>query len=162
VRAAATPGVPGLARALHAAASAALTHGRRRRGGMAAACAGLLLLLLGVGHYARAARSERGVFHLGRGPFWLIRTYATAVLVTKLFEMIEGGNARAGYALVWASRETLWTRAVALDPLDSGSVNQLGLALQGAGRHAEVSLKRLPVLDESPWLQFTTSECQRL
>jgi hypothetical protein len=129
---------------------------------MAAACAGLLLLLLGVGHYAHAARSERGVFHLGRGPFWLICTYATAVLVTKLFEMIEGGNARAGYALVWASRETLWTRAVALDPLDSGSVNQLGLALQGAGRHAEVSLKRLPVLDESPWLQFTTSECQRL
>ena len=37
----------------------------------------------------------------------------------------------------FATRELLWARAARLDPTDSGAVNQLGLAVQKDGRHAE-------------------------
>eukprot|EP01043_Picozoa_sp_COSAG02_P062497 COSAG02_NODE_8638_length_2496_cov_2.670839_2_plen_503_part_01 len=41
------------------------------------------------------------------------------------------------YSAAFASREMLWRRAVALDPSDSGTINQLALALQTDARHAE-------------------------
>jgi tetratricopeptide (TPR) repeat protein len=41
------------------------------------------------------------------------------------------------YSAAFASRELLWRRAVALDPSDSGTVNQLALALQTDARHEE-------------------------
>eukprot|EP01043_Picozoa_sp_COSAG02_P048339 COSAG02_NODE_4738_length_5037_cov_3.804172_3_plen_753_part_00 len=41
------------------------------------------------------------------------------------------------YSTLFANRELLWRHAVALDPCDSGAVNQLGLALETDGRHAE-------------------------
>ena len=41
------------------------------------------------------------------------------------------------YAADFATRELLWARAARLDPTDSGAVNQLGLAVQKDGRHAE-------------------------
>ena len=46
---------------------------------------------------------------------------------------------------VFAKRELLWRRAVALDPSDSGAVNQLGLALDTDGRHAEA----VPLFDSA-------------
>ena len=41
------------------------------------------------------------------------------------------------YSLVWANREELWRHAAAVDPRDSVPYNQLGLAIERAGRHNE-------------------------
>ena len=53
------------------------------------------------------------------------------------------------YSAAFGTRELLWRRAVSLDPSDSGTVNQLALALQKDGRHEE----SVPLFDRATQLR---------
>ena len=70
--------------------------------------------------------------------------FGTAVAVLGIFCAVS-----RDYSAAYSTRESLWRRAVSLDPADSGTVNQLALAVQKAGRHAEA----LPLFDRATELR---------
>jgi hypothetical protein len=104
-------------------------------------------------------------FHLGCGPFWLRFTCVAPVLVTKYWgrkrldrdvdrRFQESSQEFASWSSVSSERRTG-------HPAAGGGMDDAAAAAAAATAPlpSSVSLNRL--LDESPWLQFT-SECQRL